>query len=336
MYQNDDWYGYAELCLFLGEEEEYCRARQVLLRRFGATTDPHVAERTARACLLLPAAGDELRQAVALAERAAAAEPSKYQWHYPRCLFARGLAEYRRGRLDRAVSLMRGDAARVLGPAPRLVLAMAQHKGGQEAEARTTLAAAILGHDWRASRVRDQDDWLCHALRREAEGLILPNLPAFLEGGYEPRENDERVAFLGACEFTNRTRTAAALFADAFAAAPALAKGSRYTAACCAALAGSGRGSDAAGLSESGRVRWRKQARDWLTADLAEWTRALGRGEAGATGEVRKALAAWQADPDLAGLREPGALAKLSAEEREESLALWREVWALLGRTAAR
>jgi hypothetical protein len=44
----------------------------------------------------------------------------------------------------------------------------------------------------------------------------------------------------------------------------------------------------------------------------------------------------WRYDTDLAGLREPGALEKLSAEEREEWLALWREVEALLSRTASR
>ena len=47
------------------------------------------------------------------------------------------------GRLDRAISLMRGDASRVLGPAPRLVLSMALHQTGQTTPARETLAAAI-------------------------------------------------------------------------------------------------------------------------------------------------------------------------------------------------
>ncbi len=60
------WFGYAELCLFLGEAEEYRRARRDLLARFGASTDQYVAERTGRACLLLPASDDEMRQAEAL------------------------------------------------------------------------------------------------------------------------------------------------------------------------------------------------------------------------------------------------------------------------------
>jgi serine/threonine-protein kinase len=44
-------------------------------------------------------------------------------------------------------------------------------------------------------------------------------------------------------------------------------------------------------------------------------------------------LTHWQVDPDLAGLREPRALDKLSADEREECLALWKEVGAVLNRT---
>ena len=46
-------------------------------------------------------------------------------------------------------------------------------------------------------------------------------------------------------------------------------------------------------------------------------------------------LTRWQADPDLAGLREPGPLDKLSAEERDGWLALWKEVGALLKRATS-
>ena len=54
--------------------------------------------------------------------------------------------------------------------------------------------------------------------------MILPDLPAFLDGKYQPRDNDERLALLGICQFTNRTRALARLYADAFAAAPQLAE----------------------------------------------------------------------------------------------------------------
>ena len=59
------------------------------------------------------------------------------------------------------------------------------------AQARQTLAAAVLAHDWRASQANDPSAWFLHVLRREAEGLILPNLPAFLNGMYQPQDNEE-------------------------------------------------------------------------------------------------------------------------------------------------
>jgi tetratricopeptide (TPR) repeat protein len=335
--EHDAWYGYAELCLFLDRDEEYSRARRELLKRFGATTNSFVAERTSRACLLMPATGDELRQAAALAERAIAAAGPQDKWAYAHFLFARGLAEYRQGDFKRAIPTMQGEASGVLGPAPRLVVAMALHRSGKLVEARKTLATAILAHDWRATQVHWHDDWICHSLRREAERLILPNLPAFLNGSYQPQDNDERFALLGACQFTNRNRAMAGLYVDAFAAAPPLADdlhaGHRYNAARAAALAGCGQGEDATGLGEEERKRWRKQACEWLGADLAMWTAKLDSDSPSERSLASRMLTNWQAEPDLAGLREPHALDDLSADERKDWLALWHDVRALLKRT---
>jgi serine/threonine-protein kinase len=328
------WFGYAELCLFLGREDDYRRARRDLLKRFGDTTDPYAAERISRACLLRPATGDELRQAVTLAERAAGVDRSQYASAYPWFLFSRGLAEYRQGRFEQAMSTMRGDASRVLGPAPRLVLAMARHQCGQAAEAREALAAAVLGYDWRANQVRDLHGWICHALRREAEGMILPNLPDFVAGRYQPRDNDERLAMLGTCQFTNRTRAMARLYADAFAASPQLADdlgaAHRYNAARAAALAGCGRGVDAPSLGEAEGKKWRDQAKQWLRAELATRVRLLDADPTAARLGVREALTRWQKEPDLACVRDPGELNKLAEQERKEYLALWADVAAVL------
>jgi serine/threonine-protein kinase len=355
----DAWFGYAELCLFLGQQEEYRRARRALLDLFGATTGPYLAEPVGRACLLLPGTKDELRKAAGLTDRAVAAKGSTPAWIYRYFLFAKGLAEYRQGRLASAISLMEGEAARVMGPAPRLILAMAQHGQGQKKQARKTLARAIVAFDWSTAQADNRDVWIAHVLRREAEALILPNLPAFLRGEYQPQDNDERLALVGACQSQGLCHAAARLYADAFAADPHLvedltleccsraARGGkqpvgrleelsiqcRYPAARCAALAGCGLGEDGARLSEAERTRWRKQARDWLRADLAVWARTLDSGSRGASVLVRSMLTHWQAGPDLAGLREPSALDKLSTDERKECLALWKEVAGVLHRT---
>jgi serine/threonine-protein kinase len=334
-YQYDDWCAYAEFCLFLGREEEYCRTRQELLSRFGSTTDPRVAARAARTCLLLPVTGDELRRAVSLAERAAAVEPSKNPYDYPLFVFAQGLAEYRQGRFDRAVAAMRGDAGSMRGPAPRIVLAMALHRSGQTTEARKALAAAVQVPEWTVNPLRILNDWSFHVLRREAEALILPNLPAFLDGKYQPQDKDERLALLGAGQFANRPLSLAGRYAEAFAADPGLTEdliaGHRYRAARAAVPAGCGRGEDARGLGEAEGKRWREQARRWLRADLAAWNQALST-NAPAASKLQQSLMDWRDDPDLAGLRESVALEKLSEDERKDCLALWREVEVVLAR----
>jgi serine/threonine-protein kinase len=331
---HDAWFGYAELCLFLGDEAEYRRARQDLLRRFKDTSDPYVAERTARSILLLPAADDELQAAAALAERAVSSKPTADQWVYPYFLFAQGLAEYRLGRFDSAISIMTGVARTVMGPAPRLVVAMAQHRNGQVEEARETLAAAISSFDWSAAQVGSRDHWIWHVLRREAEAMVFPNISAFLEGRYQPQDNIERLALLGVCRFKNLNLACAKLYADALAADPKLAGdphvSHRYNAACAAALTGSAKGQDAGALSEPERARWRRQALEWLQADLALWANTLASGSREARVRVKKMLARCQHDMDLEELREPRALAKLPAEERKEWSALWSEVATVL------
>src|SRR5262245_30444494 len=322
---HDSWYGFAELCLFLGREEDYRRARQALLKRFSATTNPFEGERTARACLLLPGTDDELRQAVALAERTVAdLEGDKKPWH-PYFDFAHGLAEYRQGQFDRAIATMEGDASGVLGPAPRLVLALSLHRSGQVMEARKTLAAAILAHDWRAMQVHaldQQNGWIYHILRREAEALILPKLQAFRQGDWQPEDNDERLALLGICESEALYGTASRLCADAFAADPDLAERLtpqclrraaqesdksnrtkaliseiRYRAARCAALAGCGLGKDSAKLSAAEQTHWRRKALEWLRTDLVVLSKTLDSGLRADRDIAKEMLTLWQGEP---------------------------------------
>ena len=78
---------------------------------------PYIAEPVGRACLLLPGTEDELRRAAALIDRAVAAKGSTPDWIYRFFLFAKGLAEYRQGRLGQrdlpdARGGVQGDVAR--------------------------------------------------------------------------------------------------------------------------------------------------------------------------------------------------------------------------------
>jgi serine/threonine-protein kinase len=355
------WAGYAELCLFLGQDDEYRRARRDLLARFGATTAPGVAEPVGRACLLLPGTDDELRQAEGLTEVAVGAEGSTPAWIYRYYLFARGLADYRQGRLASAISVMDGAASNVMGPGPGLIRAMARHRQGQTEQARRTLARAVVAFDWGTTQADHRDVWLLHALRREAEALILPDLAAIRRGDYQTLDHHERPALVGACQSEGLYHAAAQIYAEAFAADPnfpedlteefrswvaradqpvgrveELTAECRYPAARCAVLAGCGLGEDGTRLGEEERTRWRARARDWLHTDLTVWARTLDGGSRAARALVRNKLTHWLADPGLAGVRDVGAVEKLSVQERDQWLALWNEVDALLKRTTSR
>jgi serine/threonine-protein kinase len=359
---HDSWYGYAQLCLFLGNQEAYRLARKALLERFGDTTnDWIVAERTSLTCLLLPDSGDELRAAIRLADLAVAAGDRSTNPGNPYLRFVKGLAVYRQGRPDEAIPLLQEAAEKLPNRAgPRLALAMALFQSGSQIEARKTLAAAVRAYNWnerQASRADHPTVWTCHVLRREAEALILPNLSAFLQGGYQPHDNDERLALLGICRSRGLCGAATRLFADAFENDPALADdlttdclrriqgpeppgdpaevfnaACRYLAARCAALAGCGVCKDSAGLDEAERTRWRKQARQWLRADLVAWARMLDSDSPAARNLAKRMLTLWQEEPDLAGLRERAGLEKLAEDERKGCLALWAEVGAVLAR----
>jgi hypothetical protein len=297
-----------------------------------------------------------------LADRAVAAAEKSREPGNPYVRFVKGLAEYRQGRPEQAIPWLAQSASGLPNrPGPRLVLAMAQFQSGSAREARRTLAAAVQVYPWNESPPASQMDlpvtWVSHVLRREAEAMILPNLPAFLDGKYQPQDNDERLALLGICQFQGRYGTVARLYAEAFAADPHLAddlnkeclrrtrgreaaadrievfdSACRYLAARCAALAGCGLGKDGEKLSEEERTRWRQQARDWLQADLAVWAKMLDSDSPAAHDLAKRMLEHWQVDPDLVGLRDPEALDRLPQPERQKCRTLWKNVDAVRNR----
>jgi tetratricopeptide (TPR) repeat protein len=211
------------------------------------------------------------------------------------------------------------------------VLGHALREDGQFAEA---LAEYRRGHELGLK----QPNWTQPSAKwvREAEQLaaVAPRLPALLSGEAQPADAAERITAARICQEHKKLYAAATRFyAAAFAAEPKLANDvdveSRYSAACAAALAGCGRGEDAAHVSEVERARLRRQALDWLTADLGVWA---SRAETAAErSEVRREMAHWQTDPDFAGVR-GDALAKLPKTECLAWQKLWADVNALLKR----
>jgi serine/threonine-protein kinase len=181
-------------------------------------------------------------------------------------------------------------------------------------------------------------------LVQEAERLVAldAKLPDVLRGQVQPADNQERVGLASLCEqpYKRCYRFSALLWREAFDAEPKLAEdlkaGHRYNAACAAALAGCGQGEDVAKLDEQEKARWRKQALDWLKADLALRAKQLESGKPEDRAEVLKTLRHWQSDTDLAGVREPAALAKLPEPERQSWEKLWADVAAVLTKAGSK
>jgi hypothetical protein len=99
----------------------------------------------------------------------------EFTTYLPYFEFDKSLAEYRNGHMDAALALTRN--ARALRPAPQLLAAMAEFRSGHEEEARQMLTKAIASFDWSQEKAIKSDDnqiWIYHVLRREAESLISP------------------------------------------------------------------------------------------------------------------------------------------------------------------
>ena len=168
----------------------------------------------------------------------------------------------------------------------------------------------------------------------EGQADMAAQIPALLHGEDQPKNAAELLEF-GFLSYTlKRYSGAARLMMKAFQADPKLADETqahhRYNAACAAALAGCGQGKDEPPLDEAAKTRWRKQAIDWLKADLVVWTRQVEAGPPQARQLAAQILQQWKADTDLAGIRERTALGKLPEDEQNACRSLWAEVEVVL------
>jgi serine/threonine-protein kinase len=169
----------------------------------------------------------------------------------------------------------------------------------------------------------------------DAERLVELDrvLPLLLRGEAEPADADGQLRAAQLCRY-RRLYAASARFAEkAFAAKSELAdrRGTlfdRYEAAVASALAGCGKGDDAAPDGDgAARARFRGQALRWLRDDLTFYQKLLDNGLAVGRYKVLRALGVWRRDDDLACVRDADALARLPAEEQAE----WRKLWADAG-----
>jgi Flp pilus assembly protein TadD len=265
------------------------------------------------------------------------------------------IAEHRQAiDLDPRLAQAHNNLGVALKAKGRLDEAIAEYHKAIDLDPKYTKAHGALGHallqQGRFAEARDATRRALHLLPardplralgaqqlQACERLLAldEKLPAILKGDAQPADNRERLLLADLCQrYKKRHAAAVRLFRAAFAAEPKLAgdlgNQFRYNAACSAALAGSGQGTDAAPLDGQERARLRQQALTWLRADLAAWGKRLGKGPREARAAVARTLRHWQQDPDLAPVRAQEALAKLPDQERQQWAKLWEEVAALL------
>jgi serine/threonine-protein kinase len=163
-------------------------------------------------------------------------------------------------------------------------------------------------------------------------------LPAILSGQQQPADIAEHLALAEFCQLPCKKRYAAAsrFYREAFAAEPKLAgeqpSEPRYNAACAAALAGCGQGKDADKLDTNERTCLRRQALDWLRADLKAWRQVLDKSPDKAGPALAQQMKHWLQDADFAGVRGPDALARLPEAERSPWQKLWDDVAQMLAK----
>ncbi len=179
--------------------------------------------------------------------------------------------------------------------------------------------------------------WPTAAWVKDAERLLQRDgeLPAVLSGERKVTTAAENLEFARLCNYKERFAAAAGFFAAAFAADPGagddLAAGHRSLVARCAALAGAGRGADAPS-GEGERARWRRQALEWLRADLALWDRRASSTTAPQRLAARRALNQWCTHDAFRAVRDEKARGSLPEAERAEWKKFWADTTALLGR----
>ena len=164
---------------------------------------------------------------------------------------------------------------------------------------------------------------------RQCQALIAmeKRLPLVLESK-DAANPVELLGLAGMCQLYKKHHASAVrLYQRAFRVNPGLADDLagqyRHNAACAAALAGCGLGRDVAKLTQEEKSQLRRQARDWLNADLHLYAKQMKVGNAGTLIQATERLSHWQQDADFATVRNLKELAKLPKEEGK----LWQKLW---------
>jgi tetratricopeptide (TPR) repeat protein/tRNA A-37 threonylcarbamoyl transferase component Bud32 len=248
-----------------------------------------------------------------------------------------GSALYATGRLDEAIAASR-EALRFNKDIAEFHLNLGEMLVLQ-GHFREAVEEIRLGHEL---NVRKQYwHYPSAAWLRRAESLadLEPRLPALFKVQEQPRDARERLILARYCQMHKQMCvTATCYYNQAFAAQPALADNldtwDRFFAASAAAQSGCGQGKDADKLDAKERARHRRQAIDWLLADLKAYRQMIEKSASKAGPMIAQRMQHWLQDDNFAGVRGAGSLGKLPEVERKEWQKLWEEVEAMRQRAA--
>jgi WD40 repeat protein/tetratricopeptide (TPR) repeat protein len=185
------WFHSAAVHLYIGDKDGYRRHCREMLKRFGQSDDPQIADLTAKTCLLLPDAVEDQKLVQKLADRAVTNTEKNniYYWF----MLVKGMAEYRAGNPEQAIDWLGKSLTPLPSSVPefnslaQLFLSMSYHRLGREKEARQALqqARTLINAElekWKRENAsknsddsHDWDDWL-------RSMSVLPEAEALIEG----------------------------------------------------------------------------------------------------------------------------------------------------------
>jgi WD40 repeat protein/serine/threonine protein kinase len=159
---------------------------------------------------------------------------------------------------------------------------------------------------------------------------LAVRLPVVLRGQDEPTNNAERVAFAQLAHDRRQFALASRLWSEALASDPTLGDDRqaqhRYHAARAATLAAAAQSKEKPPLDDAAKAQLRRQAHDWLKAELAAWDKHIKSGPSADRRMIVLQLTDWTHDNDLATIRDTAALSQLRAEEQKAFNQLWADV----------
>jgi serine/threonine protein kinase/tetratricopeptide (TPR) repeat protein len=173
-------------------------------------------------------------------------------------------------------------------------------------------------------------DWIDSAISlTERIATLGPRLPRIVHSA-----SRRAASYAGACSDRRFFAASASLWSAAFAVDPALLENSdedyRYKAACSAAMAGCGQGKDDPPPDETVKAKLRRQAIEWLRAELAARMKRLEGSKPEDRADLVWSVRRWKDNGNLAGVRDETKLEKLPEQERKAWQALWADVAAVL------